>query len=71
MAESPPPYVPLMRTRALEVILKDELHCEKRTCTDKICVWVTPKGHGLMVPNPATIPAVPLKVLEDLRVKII
>jgi hypothetical protein len=61
------PYVPLMRTRALEAILKDELHCQKLSCTDKICAWLTPTRRGFTAPNPATIPAVPLRTIEDLR----
>jgi hypothetical protein len=70
MGGEAPPYVPSMLTTALENFLRNDAHCTKRTCTDRICIRKTPKGNGFMVPNPLNEPTVPVWVLAELREKI-
>jgi hypothetical protein len=59
-------FAPRVTTDGIEKILRDEEHCTKGICTDRVCIWKTPKGHGFMVPNPLTIPSVPAQTLVEI-----
>jgi hypothetical protein len=60
-------FTPRITTEGVERVLREEEQCTKHTCTDRVCIWKTPKGHGFMAPNPDTVPSVPAGVLNDLR----
>ena len=62
-------YEPRMATTELERILRSEERCTKLNCTSRICVWRTPGNHGFTAPNPLAVPTVPIRTLQDLRVK--
>jgi hypothetical protein len=70
VSDDPFVFRPLMQTEALEKILANEERCTKGPCTDRICIWKTPGGHGFTVPNPITVPEVPATTLPDLKRKI-
>ena len=68
MAVPPPlPPGPRMLVSDLENLLTHRHRCQKTDhCTSHVCIWETPKGHGFMVPNPATIKVVLASAYDDL-----
>jgi hypothetical protein len=70
MSDDDSVYIPEIATEGMERMLIEEEHCRKGICTDRICIWKTPGGHGFTAPNPRTVPRIRASVLRDLRQKI-